>query len=59
LAPFKEAGRRVASSSVRAKASSGPRADLDDIRKWARENGHTVSDRGRVAQTIIDAYDAR
>lgn len=49
----------MASFGARGKSSSGPRADLDDIRKWARENGHNVSDRGRVAQTIIHAYDAR
>ncbi|MEV8239511.1 histone-like nucleoid-structuring protein Lsr2 [Microbacterium testaceum] len=26
------------------------------VRQWARENGHTVSDRGRVPATIVDAY---
>ena len=26
------------------------------IREWATENGHTVSPRGRIAATIIDAY---
>jgi len=26
------------------------------IRKWARENGHEVSDRGRIHQEIQDAY---
>ena len=26
------------------------------IRKWAKENGHEVSDRGRIHQEIQDAY---
>jgi len=28
------------------------------LREWARENGHSVSDRGRVSQAVRDAYAA-
>ncbi|KUG59224.1 hypothetical protein AVL62_05935 [Serinicoccus chungangensis] len=38
--------------------STTSRDDLDQIRAWARENGYQVSDRGRIAKCIVDAYDA-
>jgi hypothetical protein len=51
--------RGAASSRANATRSSGTkRADLDDVRSWARENGHQVSDRGRVAGKVLEAYDA-
>ena len=28
------------------------------IRAWARQNGHKVSDRGRIAKTVVDAFQA-
>jgi hypothetical protein len=31
---------------------------LGAIRAWAREHGHTVSDRGRISQEVIDAYNS-
>lgn len=46
-------------------SSSGTTADLvaarfgvtrDDIRTWARGNGHHVGDRGRIAGAVLDAY---
>ena len=36
--------------------SSGRKADLGSVRAWARENGHQVSDRGRISASIIEAY---
>ncbi|MCK9877739.1 Lsr2 family protein [Frankia sp. Ag45/Mut15] len=30
--------------------------DAGDIRAWARAHGYEVSDRGRIAQSIQDAY---
>jgi hypothetical protein len=30
--------------------------DTAAVREWARENGHEVSERGRVSKKIIDAY---
>lgn len=33
------------------------RADkLARVRKWAKENGHRIADRGRIAEPIINAY---
>jgi len=28
------------------------------IREWARKNGHEVSDRGRIAAPIMEAFEA-
>lgn len=33
--------------------------DITAVRTWARENGHTVSDRGRISSEIMDAYKNR
>ena len=50
VAPAKSSGRRRTSTS----ASD----ELAAIRTWARENNLAISDRGRISQTIRDAYDA-
>lgn len=34
------------------------RDDLEQIRAWARDNGHPVADRGRLSKSVLDAYDA-
>jgi hypothetical protein len=47
------APRRAAAVSRR---SSGNRTN--DIREWARENGFTVNDRGRLSREVVDAYEA-
>ena len=41
------------------KATAGGlrRGDLGEVREWARNNGHQVSDRGRVSAEVLDAYD--
>lgn len=33
--------------------------DLGAVRAWARENGHAVSERGRISATVMEAYDNR
>ena len=35
-----------------------PAADMKAIRDWAREQGYTVSERGRVPTEVRDAYTA-
>ena len=56
-------GRRTSSSagtSARA-ASTAPARDSGrskSIREWARESGHTVSERGRIPAAVIAAYEA-
>lgn len=40
------------------KRGAGPkRSDLSAVREWARANGHSVSDRGRISGEIQAAYD--
>lgn len=63
LAPYIEAGRSI--SSARGGSGSAPRRrrrtgqqDYAAIREWAKANGHTVSERGRVPASVLEAYDA-
>lgn len=35
------------------------KVQLDEIRKWARANGHEVKDMGRIPEKVIDAYETR
>ncbi|MGI4895338.1 MAG: Lsr2 family DNA-binding protein, partial [Janthinobacterium lividum] len=42
------------------KATPAPAATARDtgaVRTWARENGHKVSDRGRISAEVIQAFD--
>ncbi|BAJ75785.1 hypothetical protein MTES_2821 [Microbacterium testaceum StLB037] len=62
VAPFVDAARSVSRTTT---TSRRPRAarrdndiDLGAVREWARANGHTVSDRGRVPATVLEAYSA-
>jgi hypothetical protein len=59
LAPYIKAAR---STGGRGRSTSGSprgggRTDLAAIRAWAKDNGHEVSDRGRIPATVIEAYD--
>lgn len=60
LTPFVDAARSVGSASngraARGNARSKSDLDLGAVREWARASGHTVSDRGRVPATVIEAY---
>jgi len=71
LASFVAAARKRSGSAAAARrrtpkmtASSGPRPQPLDreqtaaIRAWARQNGHQVSDRGRISKTVVDAFQA-
>jgi len=60
LAPYADAARRdqAAGRAVSsAKPTGGGRKDLDQVRQWANANGHTVSNRGRVPNSVLEAYD--
>ncbi len=48
---------RATSRPARTQRRSGQR-DYAPIREWARSNGYEVNERGRVPQSIVDAYDA-
>lgn len=64
LAKWVAAGRRVRSTSGSSKparrsggsARSGPSSD--ELRTWARANGFTVADRGRLSVEVQQAYAA-
>ena len=68
FAPYVGAARRagraaVATGSRRggrgaARGGAGDKQRVQDIREWARANGHKVSDRGRLSAAVIEAYDA-
>ena len=72
LSSFVAAGRRVDSSrrgararARQAKSTTRPatrvapdREQTTAIRNWARSQGLTVSDRGRLSQSIIDQFEA-
>ena len=65
LAPYLAAARRIGSSRGPAAGSaSGARKrrragqqDYSAIREWAKQNGHPVSERGRVPASVIEAYE--
>ncbi|WP_307451162.1 MULTISPECIES: Lsr2 family protein [Microbacterium] len=60
IAPYVDAARSVARGNTAPRRGRTTRrasdVDLGAVREWARANGHTVSDRGRVPATILDAY---
>jgi hypothetical protein len=46
-------GGQKASSATSGRAK---REDAQQIRQWAQDNGYNPSSRGRITQSIIDAY---
>jgi hypothetical protein len=62
LAPWIGHARRVSGRgrprSTGGRGRSSKRADLADVRSWAREAGYEVSDRGRISSDVMEAYDA-
>lgn len=63
LAKYVGAAHRIARSGPRSSgrgrvAASADREQTQAIRAWARRNGHTVSDRGRIPASIVEAYHA-
>lgn len=62
LAPWVGHGRRVSRAGRAVPAARGARrrgsSDATVMREWARANGFTVSDRGRISAEIRAAYEA-
>jgi len=58
LRPYAAAGRRAQSKPPRTTTSrpSGGNPETAKIRAWAKDNGYEVSDRGRIHQSVKDAY---
>ena len=60
LQPYTSAARRSGgrrSGAGRTTSGGADRDQLAKIREWARANGHTVSDRGRISADVQAAYD--
>jgi len=63
LEEYTEKGRRVGrastgKSSPRRSSGSAPKEDLSAAREWLRANGHEVSERGRIAASLLEEYRA-
>lgn len=59
LRPYTGAGRKATrSSGTRSSSNRAAKGDPDTakIRAWAKKNGHEVSDRGRIQQSVREAY---
>ncbi len=57
----RRAGRTAAPRKAgrsRPAASGSDRERTQEIREWARQNGHEVSDRGRLSSKVVEAYEA-
>jgi len=54
----RKAGRTVATTRTGGRRAGTDRAQLAKIREWARDNGHKVSERGRIPGSILEAYEA-
>lgn len=55
LKKYVEVARPV--KSVKTGKSTKSSRDLSAVRVWARENGHEVSERGRIAGSVMEAYE--
>jgi hypothetical protein len=49
---------RVANGGARPTRATADRQRLSAIREWGKANGYTISDRGRIPQDVVDAFDA-
>ncbi|MET1134089.1 MAG: Lsr2 family protein [Aeromicrobium sp.] len=59
FATYTEAGRRKTARIPARRGGSGRSPEeLAHIRAWAKENGHEVSERGRIKKDVLDAFDA-
>lgn len=68
LAPFVGAARRPTGGAVTAtsaprsapaRSSATTRRQTAEIRQWALANGFELSERGRIPNAVVEAYDAR
>lgn len=52
------ARRLPASKALTRKADSAPKLNLEELRAWAKDNGHKVADRGRIPAAVVEAFHA-
>ncbi|GAA0484797.1 Lsr2 family protein [Streptomyces stramineus] len=61
LEPYTKSGRRTggraAAGRSKVRATTGGSPDTAKIRAWAKKNGYSVNDRGRVPADIREAYE--
>jgi hypothetical protein len=57
LKPYISAGRRARAAGSRRRSGRGGKVSAPGIREWARANGYEVSERGRIPETVVAAYD--
>ncbi|MCU1602833.1 MAG: putative lysyl tRNA synthetase-like protein [Frankiales bacterium] len=62
FAPYVGQARRAGRTASAARRKTGPRGTgspdrIAAIREWGRKNGHKVSERGRLSQSLVEAYD--
>ncbi|WP_188196645.1 histone-like nucleoid-structuring protein Lsr2 [Nonomuraea sp. SYSU D8015] len=62
LKPFVQNARRAAPAPTRRRGRGGSRAmsreKSAEIRQWAKARGLPVSERGRIAATVVEQYEA-
>jgi hypothetical protein len=54
----RSAGRRAGNGSGGVARSGYNRDTLRAIREWAKQNGHSVNERGRLPLTVLNAWEA-
>ena len=65
LRPRRRTGAARSTTKAANKAAANPRRrgrgapDTAAVREWARANGHTISDRGRIPGHILEDFTAR
>ncbi|MEV0586895.1 Lsr2 family protein [Nonomuraea sp. NPDC050310] len=62
LSPFVQSARKSGSGVARRRGGRGSsrqmtREQSSEIRAWAKSRGLNVSERGRIAKTIVDEYE--
>jgi hypothetical protein len=58
LAPFMEHARKAGRGRRRPGRTASSRERSADIRAWAKDQGMTVSERGRISASVADQYEA-
>jgi hypothetical protein len=51
------AARPRAARGTRSGGGGADRERVQEIREWARKNGHQVSERGRLSAAVVEAYE--
>lgn len=59
VAPYIDAGHKLSSARkkpARKSVGKAPAGNTKAIREWAKENGYSVSERGRIPADVMAAY---